>query len=387
MPRSVAARSLLSYAYAQTVDLPTSRRVLAEAVELTPRTPRDKLFLGHAIGMNRPEEGLPLMDEALAARPSGIGHVLRAGVRGFQAMGGSVADAEAAVFDADVAKRLLDNNPYSLAESAEVHLTAAYAYRKTNLEKRDEHLAAATREAEALAQFPSNKKAVQTRHWVSIVCDGLEPRAEMIPHLQRIRSNSPGPGTAFDEAYSLFCLGRDDEAKVVSDQFPTDRLNGHLRVLIALSQRNGRDAARHAWDLFCSRDDWAYSRFEAAPLLFAIGTPAELRNLVATLRDKSDYFRFGTYTDEDLAAVKAFLAGTMSEKELLSHAAANDFACGRQYYLAAWKRLGSGDRAGAEAAFQEAYDMSPPAALFWSVSRAVLIRMKDPDWPQAIKNQ
>jgi serine/threonine protein kinase len=389
MPESVSARSLLAYAYNEMSDYSNSRRVVAEASALTPRTPWDKLFLGHAIGIHRPIEGLPLMDEALAARPSGIGHVLRAGVRLFlAALSGSVADAEAAVFDAELAKRLLASNSFSLIESALAHLTAAAAYRKrSRLDKRDEHLAAANREAEALAQFPLNKRAVQARHAVSIVCDGLEPRAEMIAPLQQIRSIAPGPGLAYLEAYDLFCLGRDPEAKAVADEFPADRLNGHLRVLIALSRPDGRDAARQAWELFCNPDQRADFRLEAAPLLFAVGNPGQVENLASTLPSKSDEFQFGTYTDEDRAAVLAFLGGTMSEQDLLNHAAANEFARSRQHYVAAWKRLGSGDRAGAEAAFQEAYDLSPPGAFVWSLSRAILIRMKDRDWPQAIGNQ
>lgn len=389
MPESVAARSLLAYAYSEMMDWPASRRIVAEASALTLRTPWDKLFKGHAIGIHRPAEGLPLMDEALAERPSGMGHVLRAGVRGIlAAFSGSMADAEAAVFDADMAKRLLADNSFALAESAQAHITAAVAYRKTGqMEKRDEHLTAAAREAEALAQFPLDQRAVQTRCEVSVVCDGLEPRAEMIAPLQQIRSIARGPGLAFWEAYDLFCLGRDAEAKAVSDEFPTDRLNGHLRVLLALSQRDGRADARQAWELFCSPDGREYFRLEAAPLLFAVGNPGELQELVPTLRAKSDEFRFGTYTPEDLAAVLAFLEGIMPEEDLLSRAPAYDFARARRHYLAGWKRLGSGDRGGAEAAFQEVYNSGHPGAFAWSLSRAILIRMKDPDWPQAIGKQ
>src|SRR5262245_13495738 len=77
MPESVSARALLANAFAELPDRPRALRVLEEAVDLTPRTPEDKLFLGNALGMFRPADGLKLMDEALAERPSMIGHVLR----------------------------------------------------------------------------------------------------------------------------------------------------------------------------------------------------------------------------------------------------------------------------------------------------------------------
>src|SRR5262249_18821165 len=58
-------------------DWQAAERVLEEAAALTPQTPEDKLFLGQAIGVFRPADGLPLMDQALAERPTAIGHALR----------------------------------------------------------------------------------------------------------------------------------------------------------------------------------------------------------------------------------------------------------------------------------------------------------------------
>ena len=116
MPESVSARALLADAHVGTGDWVAARQVVTEASALTPRTPEDKLFLGHAIGSLVPAQGLPLMDEALTERPSGIGHVLRADVRATLASDtGAVADAEAAVADAEVARRLLPGNPYPIA--------------------------------------------------------------------------------------------------------------------------------------------------------------------------------------------------------------------------------------------------------------------------------
>jgi tetratricopeptide (TPR) repeat protein len=162
MPESVAARALLADAHMESFDWVAAERVLEEALAKSPRTPEDRLFLGQAIGDTRPAIGLPLMDAALAERPSGIGHVLRAVVRvNLATRTLVVADAEAAVVDAELAKRLLPGSIFSSGVAADAHLVAAAAYRKANRpEKWEDHLAAAEREAVTLARFPTNPKAI-----------------------------------------------------------------------------------------------------------------------------------------------------------------------------------------------------------------------------------
>jgi tetratricopeptide (TPR) repeat protein len=81
MPETVAPRALLASALTYIFDWPEAQRALDEATALPPRTPEDKLFLGSAIAEFRPADGLKLIDEALAGRSPGIGHVLRAEAR------------------------------------------------------------------------------------------------------------------------------------------------------------------------------------------------------------------------------------------------------------------------------------------------------------------
>src|SRR5262249_20757790 len=131
MPNSVAARSLLSFANVTAGDWPAAARLLEEATALTLQTPEDKLFLGQAIGVFRPADGLPLMDQALAERRSAIGHALRATIQMQLArFTRSVADGEAAVVDAELAKRLLPRNPFALWNAADAQMAAAATYRK-----------------------------------------------------------------------------------------------------------------------------------------------------------------------------------------------------------------------------------------------------------------
>src|SRR5262249_27442913 len=155
-PDSVMARALLAHAYGTLAEWAKAATALRELESLTPRTPEDLLFKGLAVANFRPEDGLPLMDQAIRQRPSNIAYLLRADARTMRAMDtAAVADAEAAVDDAEFAKRLLPgNNPVALWTSVNARLTAATAYRTHGpAAKGDEALSQADRDAEALSAF------------------------------------------------------------------------------------------------------------------------------------------------------------------------------------------------------------------------------------------
>ena len=104
--------------------------------------------------------------------------------------------------------------------------------------------------------------------------------------------------------------------------------------------------------------------------------------------DRFDRFHYGVLSyvssPAELEATLAFLEGTASEAELLSRPASRGVECCLRPCLIGWRRLGTGDRAGAEKAFGQAYEGMPFNVVAGMVARAVLIRMKDPDWPRAI---
>ena len=386
MPDSVTARALLADSLAWGGDWTAAGRVLDEATRLTPRTPEDKLFLGHTLSDFRSADGLPLMDQALAERPSGMGHVLRADARGDLAQQtGTVSDAEAAVADAEVAKRLLPGNLFALCVAGNARLHAAIAYRKAGrLDGWNEHLAAAAAEVEALAKFPQNRMVIGIRRDVAVVRAGLDGRVDMLADVRQARATDPGPIMVFAEGYDLFCLGRDVEAGELANGSPDDRMSGYLRFLVALGRRDGRADAYRAWKVIARSDQSTYSRLEAAPLLFAVGQPNEVAAVARDLRATEDRFRYGLYSPADLAAYLAFLEGKAPEADLLGRSVSSEQERSRRHFAVAWKRLGAGDREGARAAFRAAYDVMTFGEMPWWVARAVLIRMKAPDWPRAI---
>jgi serine/threonine protein kinase len=386
MPDSVAARALLAKAHGEAMNWPAARRVLDEAAGMPPRTPEDKFFLGQAISVFRPADGLALMDQALAERPSGIGHVLRAWARvNLALVTGEVADADAGLVDAELAKRLLPGNPYTLTNLTYARLAAAIAYRRAGQkDKGDEYLAAAVRDADALARFRGNFECVCARYGVSFVRDGLAGQMDMTKELREAQAATPSPGLAFLEAENLFCLGRDAEAGALADKIPNERFKAYIRLLVALGRPDGRADARRAWETFGGPGRPPADRLEAAPLLFAVGGADEVAAIARELRAGGDRFQYSVYSPAELTATLDFLEGAASEAELLRRPATSAMERGRRYYMIGWKRLGSGDRAGAEAAFRQAFEVIPLGATAWGIDRAILIRMKDSDWPRAI---
>src|SRR5207302_383333 len=133
----------------------------------TPQTPEDRLFKGLALSSLFAEKGLPLMDQAIRERPSStIAYLLRAAPRTQCAMEtGAVADADAALDDAAVARRLLPaDNPVALCTNVQARLAAATAYRvHGQAAKADELLSQADRDAELLKSRPDMTEAVATR--------------------------------------------------------------------------------------------------------------------------------------------------------------------------------------------------------------------------------
>jgi serine/threonine protein kinase len=386
MPGSVSARALLANAHAEAADWTTARRVVDEAAAMTPRTPEDKLFLGQAYAIFVPGKGLQLMDQALAERPSGIGHVLRADARSTLASDtGSQADADAAVVEAELAKRLLPGNPFPISIAAFAHVASASAYRHSGrADLADEQLAAAAREAEELAHFPGNYGSFFTRYCINTVRDGLDNELDMLADLREIRAKTPTIGLAYLEAYNLYCLGREAEAALLADQFPNDRSIAPLRVLIALAKPDGRTQARQAWERIGGAGQMSSLRLEAAPMILALGEPGDRITLAREIRAEVAQLRHTSYSLSELAILLKFLEGKSSEQEFLAQPVdSNPQQCRRQYWVG-WQRLGAGDRVGAAAAFQEAYKLMMPRYQFYWASRAILIRMKDPNWPQAI---
>jgi hypothetical protein len=210
----------------------------------------------------------------------------------------------------------------------------------------------------------------------------------MVAELRQARIDSPKGSIAsqayrFEEAYDLFCQGRDAEAGDMAKGSPDHPPYHFLSFLVALGRSDGRAEARRACDAMVRRDRPAASRLAGAPLLLTVGSPDEVAALARDLR-ATPPDQFVNRSRYDHAGMLAFLDGSASEADLLGRPVPNEYDRCWRHYMIGWKRLGAGNRDGARAAFQEAYEVMQVASGYWVRARAMLIRMKDPDWPQAI---
>jgi hypothetical protein len=120
--------------------------------ELSPQSPEDYLFEGNAWQIVDPRKGLPMLEEAVRRRPSLLARVFRAEAMTHLAEEtGTVADAERAVQEAEVARQLLPGNPLPAIYTLSARISAAAAYAAAgDQEKRAKLLREARADAETL---------------------------------------------------------------------------------------------------------------------------------------------------------------------------------------------------------------------------------------------
>lgn len=382
MPDRIAPRALLSGAYEFEAD-PEMVRMIAEMEAMSPSTPEDKLFKGMAIAISRPAEGLRLIDEGLAERSSTLGHLLRADARlKFAQSTGSVPDAERAVVASELANQLLPDNPARLGKYCSALLTAMSAHERSgNRAKADEYLAAARQAAANLAHFDQNPTALMYRFDVASAVDGLDGKFDLTAELRAANAGRRERMLAWCEACNWFCLGNDREVDAVASDNPSF-YNSCLRALAALSRPDGRPVALAAIKGSLGADASWRERFRALPLLYALDR-ATFATVLSRLQRERD--PLGILGSAELRRNSlAFLDGKVTEQQFLAIPSQSQLDLCLQYYFLAWKRLGDGDREGARRAFEEAYQLKLFDAHFWVQSRPILIRMKDPNWPQAL---
>ena len=233
-----------------------------------------------------------------------------------------------------------------------------------------------------LSDLGSDSFSLSKRFMAYTLFDGLANTLDQTAELRAARGADPrNPYLVGDEAYNLLCLGNDREAETVARELPGARLSGSVLVLTALGRADGRAAALRAHEASNGSGlTWSY-RFEAAPLLFTL----DRTRLAAVAKELSvEAERQPPRDSIDWRPCLAFLGGTLSEAELLATLPPNPNGRVYRYYFVGWKRLGDGDRDGARKAFEEAYQQKRFNRWLWMLTRAILIRMKDPNWPQAI---
>jgi serine/threonine protein kinase len=383
LPERVAPRALLAVAYGNAADWVAARRAVSEVEAMTPTTPEDKLFKGQAVSLEQPDEGIRLINEAMAERRSTLGHLMLAkGRLKLARITGTIADAKDAVAAAEIAKQLLPDNPVPHDGSYCARMCAAESYKRAGDPVRAaEHLAEAQHELEELSSIGAQKTAILYRFHFGMLSNGLDGNPDYTAELRAARAGRHDLLLSYNEAYNWLCLGNDHNAEALAGEFPNERLNCQIRILTALGRPDGREAALSALDAFAGPSTTWRSRVEAAPFLFALNRTRLASTVKELIREGE---RLSPQGFDEFKRHLSLLEGSLSETELLSLPARGPVELCNRHYFVAWKRLGDGDRDGARKAFEEAYRFNGYSQA-WMVARAIAIRMKDTNWPQAIR--
>jgi tetratricopeptide (TPR) repeat protein len=392
LPESVSARGMLASAYAYDGDWERYDEIIREMENLTPSTPEDFLFKGHAEANLDPELGLQTIKHAFGHRPmTGIGLLLCADVRALMAQDTDVLEeAEGAVQDANYAKELLRNNPVALSVSLQAHLAKAGVHEhRGEPEERRAELELAGKDADALKHFTAFPEAVVYR-WLYFREVGREE--EVLEELRLASEETDHVYVTFCYALTLYRRAGPGDLEKALDVLLDEKKRGTYNdrlvpfVLAELdyqSKANWPAGAREAARNFAERIQDGAAAMDTQAVLCLLGNKAESVKTSKELLKQPE--KFYTLRREALLACLRYNAGDLPADEFIRGAIGSRWnECLAHYYVAMTK-LADGDRKGAQEHFDKViktrafqwgpYDMS------W-VFQARLA--KDPAWPRWI---
>jgi serine/threonine protein kinase len=410
MPESVAARALLALIFSNPfIDhakpgalkhSTNASNAMAEMYRLTPTTPEDFLFRGYVNALFDPVAALGDLDEAVRRRDSPIARAFRGFARASAAMHrGDLPTAERALADIRAAKAWLPDNRFVRGDSGQAHLIAAILYGEAG---REDERRAALEEAKSDARALENaaRGAGLFAHALYFEQIGDEAAAlavyrQLAEKAEKGGRKGAGPGFLF--ALALYGQGKIREALEALDRTkePHPWADMLRTFVLAEHPEHGPDRAYEYYRELAHR----YRREEGTPRAGEglYGIPLELWNLhgvllllgkrqeaaaaCADVRAPAGFFRPGA--QKHIEAMKDFVAGKLSEDELLRSSRGNRIQLCLNHYWIGLVRLADGDRRGAREHFRKAVATGVFMHGSYYYSRAFLNRLdQDPAWPR-----
>jgi serine/threonine protein kinase len=382
-PNAVAARALLSLAYAKSFRGAKSTSAYEEMQRLSPISPEDYAFKGlvetSMLVAQDHATGLQSLEEAVRRRPaSGVVRTLRAQAAANLAMRtGELRDIELALTDLQVARTLLPDNPLVLQQSVFAQLVAAGIYQEhQQLEDRSRVLAQASHDVQALRKgpnsVPSSNACFDYYDYVGDQAAALEmsqsgATIRQIAMLYRRGDVETALTTAdhnleSDDGTSLQWIDRG----FISAELP----QGDARARIAYQQATDRCSGVHRLLppfilFFAGHSDEAKTASDKVRQ-----NPPDLPGLVRNWYLKSLDFNCGSITADDLLAS----AGSIRPAQCEAH------------FMIGLHHLADGKRSAARAAFQKCVGTNAFVLWEYTWAKTFLERMKaDEQWPNWIR--
>jgi serine/threonine protein kinase len=386
-----AAQAVLLRAYRDAGQFDEFYNRLLNLKQLEPHTPEDYLYLGQLYAYAYPEKALPFLNEAIVKRPSSVlARLIRAEVRVLRAQDtGSLADADAALKAAEDARQAMPGNPIALSNSLEAQLVAAITFRREGaVQKRDDALRQAARDAEDLNPHRSVAKAVRARTWFFDQTNDLHRlRAEYL----RDRESTGGASAGRVYFYRLYGRGEFTEALGVLELMPRagNEVMYRLRRGFVLADQDNGKPTRALAEYHAALDEWKQARpygriTYAHMILLFLGHKKEAVEIYRKLAQ----IESTTFIPVPERRTYQYRSGGLSADEYLASAGLS--LCGQceVHFCIGLQLLAGGDRRGAREHFEKSVATGVFNFLEYDWSRAFLVRMEsDENWPTWLQKE
>jgi hypothetical protein len=383
MPDSVAAHALLAAASIYENRYQDFLALIAKLADLEARSFEDYLFKGHALSLDNPAAGLPLLDRAVAANSSALAHTLRAGARAARAMdSGQVNEIEDALADVATARgrSVSQRNVTLLTTSCHAHIVAANIYRRAgDAIRSSNHLAQAELDGLELERFSANPAAARWRIW-QLELAGREEDA--LRYMERLNREGKGRNAPVQASYgaALLVRGEPEKALAAFDSVAHSDWIAAVRPLALFELPDRRDEFQTTVARFVeSYPPMARPPMAPAFLLYSGRRPQarELANDV--LMRHSEWFNHRPPAEKRSFE---YLAGRLAEGEFLNAARGSLIDLCVAHCVIGFQHLADGDRAGAMEHFRQAVEMGAFLGPAYDWARVVPAQLKrHATWP------
>jgi hypothetical protein len=380
MPTNLAANWLLAIAYRSSHDYDKVEEIASRLNRLPVNEEEEYLYKGITTVIFRSEEGLALLDKAVAERGSLIAFTERASALARFAFEKTDFDRmQQAMDDITAAKRVMRrrDNATVLVESVVVHQLATILYQQNQKTREFEKaLRIGDTDARALARFPSIPRAV----WIRgiFLAENQQEQEALQWYEEGLKQETVASNVRVRDSYAwlLYERGEADKAfQVIGNVGGT--YQDFARAVFVAELPDGLRRARTICDAMPNS-------MIASLALFLLG---EKKAALKLLRD------FRPNESHDNGVLFAKLADYMKNPDEATRKSLQEVASrnkGFQIFLhttLGLRQLAEGDRSGARQHFQKGVAVRQP---YWLPNsdwvRAFLVRMqKDPTWPRWIR--
>jgi serine/threonine protein kinase len=379
LPNSVAARALLAITVSIDGQFERGDQLVREMKRLSPASPEDYLFKGHAMWI----DGLETLNEGIRQRPdSPLGRALRAhALTDRMQVTRDPKDCDRAIEDIDAAMAMLPDNLFILQESILSRSIAAGIYQEAKLPgKRATVLDGAARDVRRLEPF---LKTTPTAFWAPWdYYEEIDDRENASNVARRALDRSGSPRAAVYAAIDLYLLGRFEEAlQCLERSRKYTPLVGIMRCF-ALAEREPDGPLLALRECEKITHTWGKDGDSTDVLLF-LGKKDRALAILQQLAEPQDS------VSKDLREIFGprykLVRGELSEEAFLAKAGASPIKKTGAHYHVGLSCLAMGDRDSAQDHFSKAVGSSITWTFEYFWSRMFLSRMeKNKDWPRWI---